>query len=196
MSNFRLAMAAGVLLLGLSATNCARQVVRQETIPPVVCPEVPAPAPEKEEPRAVETEPVPPVTVEPSALAFVVRYYSDIAPPDIPGEIASLLPVVRKTEKGGGTAMAHLKLAWLYGYYKNPSPLYARALQELDAYLVSQTAEADAVILRNWRRLLKELVTAHRENLELKERLGTLSSQMEQLKHLDIEMEKTRKMMQ
>lgn len=132
-----------------------------------------------------------PVT-EKDPLKAVKELYADIAPAAIPKEIAVLLSEVRKARNDKKTMLVHLQLAWLYGHYKNPLPQYSKALQELDEYLSANPEYGGDDLLQYWHRTLKEIGKLSRENKDLKEKMELLKGQVEQLKHLDIEMEKRR----
>jgi hypothetical protein len=61
--------------------------------------------------------------------------YDIAVPDDFQKEIESLLAgiIVYSTELE--RARVHLKIALLYSHYKNPSPDYSRALEELSTYI-------------------------------------------------------------
>jgi hypothetical protein len=133
-----------------------------------------------------------PEAEEETPLNAVKDLYADIAPAEIPKEIAGLLSATRKSKNDKESALAHLQLAWLFGHYKNPSPQYLKALQELDAYLSLDPENSGDDYLQNWYKILKEIARLNKDNKELRERTEQLKEQMQQLKHLDIEMEKRR----
>lgn len=130
--------------------------------------------------------------IETTPLDAVKRGYAEISAEEIPREISRLLSIIR-TEPGGRDAgMVHLQLAWLYGHYRNPSPQYLRAQQELEAYVVLDPENGAHDDLQNWYHTLREVGRLQRENSDLREKADQLREKVEQIKHLDIEMEKRR----
>jgi hypothetical protein len=125
-------------------------------------------------------------------LKSATDLYAEITPAEIPKEIARLLPVIRKSGSDREAMTAHLQLAWLYGHYKNPSPQYLKALQELDAYLSLDHDAGSDDFVRNWHKTLKEIARLSKENKDLREKAEQLKDQVKQLEHLDVEMEKRR----
>ena len=168
------------LLSSLAAltSHCAPRAAQQEAPADMVRAEV---LPEK----ACEK-------IEAAPLDAVKRGYAEISAAEIPREISRLLSIVRTEPGGRDTGMAHLQLAWLYGYYRNPSPQYLRAQQELEAYVVLDPKNGAHDDLQNWYHLLRELGRLQRENSDFRGKADQLREQVEQLKHLDIEMEEKR----
>jgi len=131
-------------------------------------------------------------TNEATPFDAVERRYAEISSAEIPGEIARLLSSVRTEQGGTNSMMTHLQLAWLYGHYRNPSPQYFKAQQELEAYIVLDPKNGAHDYLQNWYRTLREMGRLQRENSDLREKADQLREQVKQLKYLDIEMEKKR----
>jgi len=174
----RIFFLASVSCLVALTSQCAPRAIQQE-----------APA------AAVRTETLPEgdrETNEATPLDAVERRYAEISAADIPREISRLLSSIRTEQAGVYTMMTHLQLAWLYGHYRNPSPQYLKAQQELEAYIVLDPKNSGNDYLQNWYRMLREMVRLYRENSDLREKADKLREQVEQLKYLDIEMEKRR----
>ncbi len=169
-----------VLLSSLSAltSQCAPRVAQQETAPPLVRTEVPSE-------HAVEK-------IEVAPLDAVERRYAEISAAEIPREISRLLSSIRTEQGSQDAGMAHLQLAWLYGHYRNPSPQYLKAQQELEAYIVFDPKNGAHDDVQNWYHMLREMGRLQRENSDLRGKAEQLKIQVEQLEHLDIEMEKRR----
>ncbi|MEW6417958.1 MAG: hypothetical protein AB1480_07530 [Nitrospirota bacterium] len=114
--------------------------------------------------------------------------YEDLKSSGFHKEITRLQAIAEKHRDKPDRAMIHLQLALLYSHYKNPTPNYHRALKELETYVSLDPEGGKADVIQNWLTMLKEIVKLGRENEDMKEKL-------ERLKYLDIELEKTRKLL-
>jgi len=104
---------------------------------------------------------------------------------DFSKDIAKLEEIIQKEVDISIATKVHLELALLYLDYKNPSPDYFKAFQELEIYAsLSPTGKTDEV--QNLLRLLREVKKLADENQEL-------IKTVEQLKHLDINIEEKRR---
>jgi DNA-binding transcriptional regulator YhcF (GntR family) len=121
-------------------------------------------------------------------LYTVYRHYEDLKSPGFHKEITRLQAITEKPQDTSNRAMIHLQLALLYSHYKNPTPNYYRALKELETYVSLYPEGGKADVIQNWLTMLKEIVKLSMENKDMKEKL-------EQLQNLDIELEKTRKLL-
>jgi hypothetical protein len=174
----RIFFLASVSCLVALTSQCAPRAAQQESSPRVVRAETP-PEGGRE-------------TNEATPFETVQRRYTEILAADIPPEISRLLSSIRTEHGSTYIMMTHLQLAWLYGHYRNPSPQYLKAQQELEAYMVLDPKNSAHDYLQNWYRMLKEMGRLHRENSDLRGKADQLREQVEQLKYLDIEMEKRR----
>ncbi len=181
-----LVMTAGTVLAAL-LSQCSHRGMPRES-PPEPLPAVSAPAAEP----GADLSATPPPEEETTPIDSVRQRYADITPEEIPDLIAALHPENRKSRVGNGDALVHLQLAWLYGHYKNPCPHYLKALQELDAYLWLSPEDGEDDFVLTWQRTLKEIGRLSRENRDLREKTEQLKKQVQQLKYLDIELEKKR----
>jgi hypothetical protein len=121
-------------------------------------------------------------------LYTVYMRYEDLKSPGFHKEITRLQAITEKPQDTHGRAMIHLQLALLYSHYENPTPNYHRALKELETYVSLYPEGGKADVIQNWLTMLKEIVKLSMENKDMKEKL-------EQLQNLDIELEKTRKLL-
>lgn len=176
---------AGLLLVAL-ISSCSHRGTYKES-PPETLPADAAPTVQPEPDLTATPEPE-----EETPLDAVNQRYADITAEEISKEIATLLSAIRKSRTDRVDNSAHLQLAWLYGHHKNPSPQYLKALQELDEYLSLSPEYGHDDFLQNWHRTLKEVVRLSRENKDLREKAEQMKRTVEQLKHLDIEIEKRR----
>lgn len=120
-------------------------------------------------------------------LYRIHTHYKELKPSGFHKEIARLKAIHEKPKDTSGDVMAHLQLALLYSHYKNPTPNYYRALKELETYVSLDAEGGKADVIQNWLKMLKEIVRLDRENMGMKEKV-------EQLQYLDIELEKSRKL--
>ena len=174
----RICFVALLSCLAALTSHCAPRAVQQEAPADMVRAEV------LPEPACAEIEVAPPDAVK--------RRYAEISAAEIPREISRLLSTIQAEPGGRDAGMAHLELAWLYGHYRNPAPQYLRAQQELEAYIVLDPKNGAYDDLQNWYHMLGELARLQRENGDLRGKADQLRQQVEQLKHLDIEMEEKR----
>ncbi len=160
-------------------SQCAPRAAQQEASPGMVDAEA---LPEENDDEEIAATP----------LEVVERRYAEISAAEIPREISRLLSSIRTEQGSVYTGMEHLQLAWLYGHYRNPSPQYLKAQQELEAYIVLDPESGGNDYLQNWYHMLREMGRLQRENSDLREKADQLREKVEQIKHLDIEMEKRR----
>ncbi|HAM51736.1 MAG TPA: hypothetical protein DCP92_14025 [Nitrospiraceae bacterium] len=120
-------------------------------------------------------------------LETFFQRYAEMKPGRFHKEIEQLQENAQKPLDSPASAPVHLQLALLYGHHRNQAPNYSMALKELETYISLAPEEGKAEMIQNWLSLLKEIVRLDRENKEMKEKV-------EQLKDLDIELEKRRKL--
>ncbi len=133
--------------------------------------------------------------------------YGNLRPSDFQNEIERLQKFVQKTSETPETAKARLQLAFLYSHYRNPSPDYSRALEQLEKYVRSEPRGGKQDYVQNWLRMLKEISAAVAVTDDLKGKLeqtikeaariekenAGMKEKLEQLKHLDVELEQMKK---
>lgn len=104
---------------------------------------------------------------------------------DFSKDIAKSEEIIQKEVDISIVTKAHLELALLYLHYKNPNHDYFKALQELEIYIsLSPSGNTDEI--QNLLTLLREVKKLADENQEL-------IKTVEQLKHLDINIEEKRR---
>lgn len=127
-------------------------------------------------------------------LYRVYMHYEDLDPSGFHKEVARLQAITERLQDTSGKAMAHLQLALLYSHYKNPTPNYYRAFKELETYRYLDPEGGKADVIQNWLTMLKEIAGLVKEKKEMKEKIEQLQYKIEQLQYLDIELEKSRKL--
>jgi len=97
-------------------------------------------------------------------------------------------------------AKAHLQMATLYSFYKNPELNYQRALKELEIYLSFNPADGGTDEIQNLLAILRELDRVNEENKKSRQKVNQLSKEnkelkasVKELKNLDIKIEEKRK---
>ncbi|MBI5057296.1 MAG: hypothetical protein HZB61_11850 [Nitrospirae bacterium] len=90
-------------------------------------------------------------------------------------EIEWLLEAAKKPTDGDFAVNAHLKLAFLFSHYRNPAPDYPRALNELKTFESQNPKYGRDGFIKNWRRMLEEIVRLSGRNEELKDQAERLS---------------------
>jgi hypothetical protein len=128
----------------------------------------------------------------------------DIAiPDDIEKEMESLAAgmIVYSTDQE--RALVHLKMAVLCSHYKNPSPDYARALEELNIYMDLDPVGATSNEILQFRHYLATIAAVKNDNRklestvkELKQDVAGMKETLEKLKSLDVMMEEKRRKVQ
>ena len=97
------------------------------------------------------------------------------------GEASAAYRALLRTNSGNSTAAAaRYSLAYTLAYYDNPQRDYGQALVEFEEFLRLYPDHRKAQDAKNWRQVLKTV--------------ETLNKSIEQLKKLDKELEKKRKM--
>jgi hypothetical protein len=120
-------------------------------------------------------------------LETISLQYAELKPPSFHKEIERLQENAQKPQDPADNALVHLRLSLLFAHHRNQAPNYSLALKELETYTSLAPEEGKSEIIQDWLSLLREIVRLDRENKEMKEK-------MEQLKDLDIELEKRRKL--
>lgn len=134
--------------------------------------------------------------------------YEGLRPADFQNEIGRLQRFLQKTPDSPDAAKAHIQLAFLYSHYRNPSPDYYRALEQLTQYASLDPGGSRQASVQNWFRMLQEITAAVSVNEDLKGKAEQMKKEiarlekenaemrekLEQLKHLDIELEQKRKL--
>lgn len=129
----------------------------------------------------------PPNIQKEANIETISLHYADLKPSHFHNEIERLQEAAPKTQHPAARALLHLRLALLFAHHRNQAPNYSLALKELETYVSLAPEGGKAEIIQDWLSLLTEIVRLETENKEMKEK-------MEQLKDLDIELEKRRQL--
>jgi hypothetical protein len=127
-------------------------------------------------------------------------FYPVIYPQHFPREIARVEKILKYHPDPFIRALAHLQLVLLNTNYRNPNPDYARALEELKAYIALDPKGAKTEEVQNMLAILSEIEKIVKENEGMKEsvRLLTIQNQraketIQELQDLDVEIEQKRR---
>jgi murein L,D-transpeptidase YcbB/YkuD len=185
----------GILFLIILSSQCTHVPQKSETSPDVI--------------QKSETSP-----------DVIYAQYADIKLAGFQKEITRLKEIADKSNEPDERASAHLHLAFLYSHYRNPSPHYQTALNELALYASLDPEGCKSDTIQSWIAALRQIVELEMETKSLKEKMEQsknlekeyrdlkekveqsknlekenrdLKEKVEQLKELDIELEKRRK---
>ena len=127
----------------------------------------------------------------------MVALYSTLTAEGFQEEAARLKEIADTSNETSERARAHLSLALLYSHYRNPSPHYQAALNELALYESLDPEGSKSDTIRNWTAVLRQIVGLERETKSLKETAKQsnnlenenkdLKEKMEQCKNLENE---------
>ena len=102
-----------------------------------------------------------------------------LAPEDFPGKITELEDIAGNHESPGIRSQAYYYAALAHVHYNNPSPDYARALGNLDAYMASGTENPgqNKSEIAVWQFVISQMVTTLQDYEKLQKSFSELRQQ-------------------
>ena len=118
---------------------------------------------------------------------------------DIPADMKRRTVELVNITEGKGTpaskAKAHLELAQIYYQCSNPDADYAKALDELEKYVLLEPEKSNTADIRNQLAVLRELKRQRKATEALEKKNAEISETMNKLHSLDVQLEQKRETM-